>query len=233
MNNTATDKDKGSALTGSRKGFTLLESIIASGIFAMVSLITLTSFTSMSTQMALHTNVSYQQTFGNVQLNKIVAELSETKMSGVCVSYINNTDIPADLRFALSFPTARDADGKFSTSESSPIPVWQGVVLYYSDLAWKAPLSSMPDTYCLYKTTVYGTFTYPLSVAAVSATELTLSNGDVIDKGAFTAVLNDVLMFRPTVGNPNAIDLRLNARAADLGKKSANIDYHVEVTSRN
>ncbi|MBI5359995.1 MAG: prepilin-type N-terminal cleavage/methylation domain-containing protein [Planctomycetes bacterium] len=214
-------------------GFSMLEVMIASSIFSMIAFVTLTTYMNGLKQHAMNLNVNQKQNLGQIRTNQLVNEITETKMTSMSVDFLVRADIPSELCYTLTLPTARDVDGNFQTSTVTPQPEWQGIIVYFCDFSRYNLNVEDTDEFIVYRCVKYGTYSYPVSVSSISESSVRLSNGVNIDKDDFEPFLTNITRFIITPGNPNAIDIQLKAKGFSDRDLPGYVDFHTEISSRN
>jgi len=175
------------------RGFTLIEVMVAMGVFGVVILFTFSTLNQAANEASIDTKSTKIEDQLQYSVDTIIQDLKETSPSLVSLfSFEGQTQT------AIVFPTARDQNGQFylykagETVQSTPD--WQGVKVYaYAP----DPTGQTDGRICCYGDYNWHSYTNPITVAALDAGTIRLSDGTSFSR---TGAAKNGQQIRPLAG---------------------------------
>lgn len=210
-----------------RRGFTLLEVLIASAIMAIVFALAyamIFSATQLSqSELALRDRQSQLQQVED----RLAAEIRESSPSLIRVTAFTDTALPSSSQTVLTIVSARNANQQFQVQNAAPS--WQKVIVYAP--YWDATL----DTGELRRYEIApapGNFTDATRTPTVTVTATTLTlGGTTINRNQGQRLMMGVDHFLATIAS-NSVSLDVALMGGVLAKQSK-IDLQTGATGRN
>ena len=225
------------------KGMTLLETIIATTIFAAM----IVSALGLLSQVVNTADTDMAQTFAEDQVQNaadaIVMDLKETSPQ-LCSFYSFTED--GRQQTAIVFPCARNQNGRFiykNGTAVSPVPIWQSVRIY----CYAGDPAAGRDDGFIFRYDDYSprSYTNPITVTQLTDSQIRLSDGTVFSRqGALSANQRRTILpgrfialwaeRDATTGKIRMnVQSRFRQKGGPVGRENITVTLSNEVLSRN